>query len=53
MKEKGIPLVGLNYPHLLKVGAKKNEVIMNMNVPHKQWSNLLDQPKLDKKNVPF
>jgi hypothetical protein len=26
---------------------------MNMNVPHKQWSNLLDQPKLDKKNVPF
>jgi hypothetical protein len=26
---------------------------MKMNVPCKQWSNLLDQPKLDKKNVPF
>jgi len=35
MKEKGIPLAGLNYPHLLKVGAKRNEAIMNMNVPHK------------------
>jgi hypothetical protein len=36
MKEKGIPLVGLNYPHLLEVGAERNEAIMKMNVPCKQ-----------------
>jgi hypothetical protein len=36
MKEKGILLVGLNYLHLLKVGAKRNKAIMNMNVPCKQ-----------------